>query len=1425
MHKSFESSLGICLGASTVSIVELERQGSIPIIVKHASKAHQGSVRECLTALLRETGELTGRKICVTGRRFRHTLNLSSISEPEATELAVAHVLPAGHPYRVVISAGGETFLVYHLNDQGFIGNIHTGNKCAAGTGDFFLQQLRRMDITLAEATAMEMPEKPFRISGRCSVFCKSDCTHALNKGVPKDAVVAGLTGMMADKLLELVKNFESVHVLLVGGCANNSGMAHHLRQKIADLRIPEEAAYFEALGAALWALDRNPRPYPGEDLLFSEDTCQFSFHKPLGVFRHLVHYKSQPHGTAEEGDRTILGLDVGSTTTKGVLLRRSDKKVLASAYLRTGGDPVGAARKVYRSLKEQLSAAVAIEAVGVTGSGRQIAGLHSMTRGVVNEIIAHATAAAFYDPEVDTILELGGQDAKYTFLANGVPNDYAMNEACSAGTGSFLEESAKESLAIEVTEIGNLAFSGDKPPNFSDQCAAFISSDIKNAVQQRISTENIVAGLVYSVAMNFINRVKGNRPVGRKIFIQGGVCYNSAVPVAMAALTGKEVIVPPDPGLIGAFGVALEVEKRLEQGLLQPGAYDLETLAAREVGYEKPFICGGGKEKCDRKCEIARITLDGRTYPFGGICNRYDNILRDTEVDSRGCNLVAARQNLIFEREKDWRQYRGTRVRMNRSFLINTYYPFYRRYFDELGIDLVLPETVSPEGMARRSAPFCYPVEIAHGYLANMLELEADYTFLPHVKSIPSGCDQASCACVFVQSEPFYMKSTFRELDNPATLSPMIDFSASFAKQQRVFGELAASLDRAAAEGRRAFAAAHDEQAMCHRRLKEMGREFLAGLEKTPRRIAVVLFGRPYNSFTDAANKGIALKFASRGVPIVPFDLLPYEDEVLEEESNMYWAMGDNLLRCALFTAKHPQLFAAYITNFSCGPDSFLITYFRDIMGVKPSLTLELDSHTADAGLETRIEAFLDIVAAWRKLGRSHTDERRRSGRIATVEYRQRGAAIRTAGGEKVSLRDKRVRLLVPAMGKFGTPLLADAIAGCGIRTEQLPPADAETLKLGRGHSSCKECLPLQTTLGTIFHYLQEDRPEGEITAYLMPSAHGPCRFGQYNVLTRKLIARRSFPDIAVFSPSTKNSYGGLGSKFQVAAWRGIVIGDLFDEMWSTILAGAADKEAAVKLLEKNFGAIRRVIAKDWRTLSRELGRCAKDLAAIDLTRDYREIPKITLAGEIYVRHDPLSLQRLVERLAERGFIVRTSQNSEWFKYIDWLIQNGILGKKSLQFRVVHLIKERIDRKIRELLAPCRLFYHGDTRIGSVVGLGARFLSPMIQGEAILTIGSAFHDILNPACGIISIGPFGCMPSRLAEAVLQERFTAGEKKRLNGKAGPALLLCGDRKFPFLAIETDGAPFPQIIEARLEAFCLQAERLNREMLAQTSDYC
>lgn len=430
--------------------------------------------------------------------------------------------------------------------------------------------------------------------------------------------------------------------------------------------------------------------------------------------------------------------------------------------------------------------------------------------------------------------------------------------------------------------------------------------------------------------------------------------------------------------------------------------------------------------------------------------------------------------------------------------------------------------------------------------------------------------------------------------------------------------------------------------------------------------------------------------------------------------------------------------------------------------------------------------------------------------------------AGVRTSAGAWLPLTDPGVKVMLPAMGKFGTALLAGAFARCGVRAEALPPADEDMLKLGRGNSSCKECLPLQTTIGSMLHYFKQ-RPAGEVTAYLMASAEGPCRFGQYHVFSRRTIALHRIPDAAVLVLTSTNGYGGLGDRFTLAAWRAIIIGDLFDEMWATILAGAKEQEAALALFDREYQAIREVIHEDWSRLSAQLKKSAAALATIELVRPYREIPKLSLIGEIYVRHDPISLQNLVERLAERGFILRTAQTSEWVKYTDWLIRHDIEGQRSPGWWTRYLVKRYFDRQVRKLLAPSGLFFYEEkVEVEPLMAAGSRHISPWLTGEAILTVGAALHEILHPSCGVISIGPFGCMPTRLAESILNEKFTSREKQAvMNGKSHPAMtaILAREQKFPFLAIETDGNPFPQLIEARLEALCLQAQRLHEEMLS------
>jgi predicted nucleotide-binding protein (sugar kinase/HSP70/actin superfamily) len=707
---------------------------------------------------------------------------------------------------------------------------------------------------------------------------------------------------------------------------------------------------------------------------------------------------------------------------------------------------------------------------------------------------------------------------------------------------------------------------------------------------------------------------------------------------------------------------------------------------------------------------------------------------------------------------------------------------------------------------------------------MANLLEKNPDLLFLPHIRGVTVDDDaEVSCTCPFVQGEPYYLRATFPAIADRVLLAPVLEFDRGFMENLDAFIEVARNLGAGPERARAALKAAVAEQEAMAADLREMGKKALAELEQDPSQIGVVLFGRPYNSFAQVANKGIPAKFSSRGIRIIPLDMLPFAEEDLPEEMNMYWAMGRMILKGARLVERHPQLFGTYLTNFSCGPDSFLITYFRDTMGTKPSLTLELDSHTAEAGIETRVEAFLDIVRYYRQRTEKETEKESGQGayRQAVMEMRKGEAGVRTSGGLWLPLTDPRVKLVVPALGKFGTPLLAASLGRRGIRAEALPPADEAMLKLGRGNSSCKECLPLQTTLGSMLHYLKE-RPAGEVTAYFMATAQGPCRFGQYRFFAERTIANHRISDAAVLTLTPGNGYGGLGSRVTLAGWRAIVVGDLLDEIWATILAGAEDREEGLAILAREYQAIFGVIHLGWPVIAAQLKSSAVGLSRIRLHTPYGVLPKISLLGEIYVRHDPISLQNLIERLADQGFVVRTAQTSEWLKYTDWLVRNSITGERTLPWWARYWVKTYFDRQIRKLLAPSGLFHYEEkVEVEPLIEAGRRFVSPQLTCETILTVGAAMHEILNPSCGVISIGPFGCMPSRLAESILSEKFTSTEKKAaLNGHDFPhglRPLLDEERRFPFLAIETDGNIFPQIIEARLEAFCLQAHRLNGVM--------
>jgi len=1405
--------VGICLGSSNIKLVAGQMREGVFVLEQQICQAHGGDARRVLCDLLAENVQPHSH-IALTGHKFKDQVLLPVISEPEATELALHFLKPHLPPLEAVVSAGGENFIVYELDAAGRIATVHVGNKCASGTGEFFLQQIRRMSLSPHEAGAQALLDSPYKIADRCSVFSKSDCTHALNKGTAKGRVVAGLGRMMAGKITELLKKTPAKNVLLVGGVAKNQTVVNYLGRDGFNIVVPDYVDSFEALGAALWAAEHGQSW--DKTALFKADASSFEFLPALTKYAHRVSFKEHPWGEATAGDEYIIGLDAGSTTTKAVLMRVSDRAIVAGKYLRTDGDPVRASRHCYLSLAEQIPAGLRIIGLGVTGSGRQIVGLHGLTRGIINEIIAHTTAAVHFDPAVDTLFEIGGQDAKYTHIINGVPADYAMNEACSAGTGSFLEEAAKETLGIPTEEIAAYALLGDKPPNFNDQCAAFIGSDIKTAIQEGISSENIAAGLVYAICQNYVTRVKGSRKVGRKIFMQGGVCYNKAVPLAMAALTEREIVVPPDPGLMGAFGVALEVWLKIASGLLPQEQFDLGELAQREVEYGQNFVCAGGKEACDRKCTIARIKVADRTYPFGGACNKYYNERFSENHDSAVFNLVAERQKLLYDRPLQPAVPRGQTVGISKSLMTNNLFPFYHAFLTDLGFEIVLADALDREGIERRNAPFCYPLDMAHGFMLNLLRKKPDFILMPHVRATPvKNGAPPSTTCPLIQGEPYVLRRLFQaELVGIKLLAPVLNMQSKYEEAEKAMQKLGAELNVAKSEALRAFGRAVLAQNYFGEGLKELGRQALARAAESEQP-AVVLFGRSYNAFLDLANMGVPHKFASRGVMVIPHDMLDCDHE--PPISTMHWAAGMSILKAAKVVAANPKLFGCYITNFSCGPDSFILNYFRETMQEKPSLTLELDSHTADAGIDTRIDAFLDII---KRFGAGHKSQLPAKQGFVPAEMVKSGKKwlFRSSGGESLPLSDSRVKVLIPTMGDFSTRLLASMFSHFGIKAVPLPPPSEADLSRGKNYTTCKECLPLILTMGSLHNYL-DNRSAGEMTVYFMPTTSGSCRFAQYNVLTTMLVRKQEVEDLALMSLSSKDSYAGLGSMFTLRALWATHIGDVMEEIRAAVLTLARDKHSALATYRQAEDILLGAIATmGFGDLLKTLHRVAALLASIPLHTPLSKAAKVTLIGEIYVRRDGLSQRYLVERLAEKGVVVLMAPVVEWVYYTNYLAARGLRGPvgplQPLKSWGKAVVMERYERIIKDALVGSQLYDYHLIDIKSLVSSVSHLIDPELTGEAILTLACGLNDIVDRVDGVMSIGPFGCMPARIAESLLKETIDT-EKKNIC--ADPALVekvIAAHPHLPFISIESDGSPYPPVIEARLESFVLQVKRLH-----------
>ena len=901
------------------------------------------------------------------------------VNEIIAQATSTIELFPA---VRTVIEIGGEDSKLIILEEdpstmKSRLVDFEMNSICAAGTGSFLDQQARRIGVPI-EKEFGEMSLKsvdPPRIAGRCSVFAKSDMIHHQQIATPLHDIVAGLCFALARNFRSNVARSKEIKkpVIFSGGVAANIGMVRAFREVLnlneGELVISPYHASMGAIGAVMYAYSNKlgMNHFPGLQKLneyLEADSTTFvtlpQLKESEAVYSKIIH----PVKDGSEKLQVYLGVDVGSLSTNVVLIDK-DHNVIARRYLPTAGKPLEAIQKGMSEIYDETGEKVEVIGAGTTGSGRYLTGDFIGADTIQNEITAQATAAIDYDPTVDTIFEIGGQDSKYISIENGVVVDFEMNKVCAAGTGSFLEEQAEKLNIKIVEEFGEMALCSECPVKLGDRCTVFMESDLNNYMQKGARNENLVGGLAYSIVYNYLQKVVAERPIGDKIFFQGGVTNNKAVVAAFEQVVGKKIIIPPHFDVTGAIGAAILAQKYLKEGQKTK----FKGFGIRNITYNiSRFVC----HECTNHCEIRRVKVTGekKSLFYGGRCEKYETDDRK-KSDNNIPNLYEKRTEMLMSGYTEPEAWKSTTIGIPRALMVfYQQFPFWRTFFEELGFTVIISresdKALVTQSIETMTAETCLPVELMHGHVIDLVERGVDYIFTPFiVNAKPNKFHKTfQTNCPWIQTYPFMVKAALKgKVDESKLLLPTLHFRfferALMKEMTEYFGDKF-GLDKN--EIRAAVLKADKAQITFEKGLVDYGREVMNSIPGNCK--PVVILGRPYNSSDPHLNLALIEKLITQNVMPIPLDMLDLTGyDIFENYRNMYWPNGQKIIAAAQLVARTDGLYAVYLSNFRCGPDSFIHHYVTEELKGKPFLHLEVDEHSADAGMVTRIEAFLDSL------------------------------------------------------------------------------------------------------------------------------------------------------------------------------------------------------------------------------------------------------------------------------------------------------------------------------------------------------------------------------------------------------------------------------------------------------------------------------
>jgi predicted CoA-substrate-specific enzyme activase len=1306
---------GIDIGSVSLKLAEFDGAE----LVRTLYVKHRGSPYNLLLDILRQS-EID--RLVLTGQLVKpltDILGASRINEVEATATGVTHF---NHGVRSIIEIGGEDSKL--INVQNGIKDFASNTICAAGTGIFLDQQARRLCYNIEDLGEVALRAKnPARIAGRCSVFAKSDMIHLQQIGTKPDDLVAGLC-------LALARNFKSViakgkdiatPVAFVGGVAANKGMVQAFYDILQigpeQLIVPEHHNCIGAIGAVLAARKLHSGSVYRGHADFAQWLALPKIVKRLpplnGEERARPAIFSIP---PVQKTRCYLGVDVGSISTNLVLID-AQGNVLGRKYLWTKGRPIEVVLDGLAQLESETRGKIEIAGVGTTGSGRYLIGKFIGADIIKNEITAQARATIQTDPRVDTIFEIGGQDSKFISLQNGTIIDFEMNKVCAAGTGSFLEEQA-QILGVELDDFGDLALKAESPINLGERCTVFINSEVVHHQKDTNERENLLAGLGYSIVYNYLNRVVAGKKIGERIYFQGGVAANKAVVSAFQEVLKKDVNVPRNYDVTGAIGIALIAR----DALIDETKFKGFKLASKKYT-STSFVCSG----CSNECEINEIKIqDEKAIYYGGRCGKYEEKERQSRSDIP--DLFKMRNDIFFRTRKT----EGITIGIPRALIMYELFPFFYEFLIQLGFNPMLSDPTSrktiEQGAELSVADTCLPVKVALGQIQNLLDKNIRKLFLPSVITMPLQHEvfPRSYVCPYVQSIPYLARSVFGE--SIEVHSPYLHFDRGPAGIEESLVSFGKKFGKSKKQVRKAIAQASTHWTRVQQEIKELSSNVLQQLKGT----ACVICSRPYNGYDLGLNLNLPKKFRDLGVLAIPADFLDLDyDSLSGDFHNMYWHYGQRILSAAATARRDERLFPVYISNFACGPDSFLTRFFKEKLGDKPFLLMEIDEHSGDAGFITRCEAFLDSINGARKTGKP----------------RKINSKSEVKKGRKI---------YVPYMCD-GARVLAGAMKHGGIDAEVLPPPDEESISIGRTFTSGRECIPAIITAGDMVKKIKSADFDPEHSGFFMAQGSGPCRFGQYYRLHRLILDELGYTDVPIYAPnqgpSLFDDLGQMGLKFLVSVWDGICAVDALEAKARMIRPYERNRGATDLVYGRALDEICRLVEHGQGVLP-YLREIRREFDAIEA--NHTEKPRIGIVGEIYVRSQPFSNSFVIKKLEELGCEVALPSIGEWFLYLNftrvrncrWFRQH----RRMIFTKIFDQYSKYRQKKIFKILGVRQ-----ESSIAKLLGYAQPYMHSTLEGEAVLTVGKTVDFIKDNFSGVVNVMPFTCMPGNTVTTIYKK--------------------------------------------------------------------